>query len=243
MTTIRQIVTDAFREGNIVAVGDTPGANEFDEAVRRLQNIYASLFAHELGEPLSTYNYDTEGVDSATADIDDISDDVDSNFVPMNTRLVLNIGSAKTLLLHPNPKDGARFAVIDNAGNLATYNVTVDGNGRQVELADTLTLNTNSLNREWFYRADLGNWARVTDLDADAQSPLPTEFDDLLITMLAIRIGPRYGAKTSEEMVEVLKRIRKQFRARYRQSIEMASESGLLLLPSNRQYRWFKFNG
>lgn len=236
MTTIRQIVTDAFREANIVGTGETPEADEFDEAVRRLQNLYKSLFGYELGEPLLNIGYGLEGVDTPSY-ADEYSSEIDSLYIPINVRLVFNIDAAASLKLHPNPRDGARLGIIDNQGNFATNNVTLDGNGRQIELASTVTLNTDSLNREWFYRADLGNWARVTDLDADAESPLPSEFDDFLITLLAFRINPRYAAGTSPEMTEVLKRARSQFRARYRQRMEMESELGLTKLTLNKRYR------
>lgn len=249
MTTIRQIVTDALREANVVAVGGSPEADVLDEAVRRLQNLYRSLFGYELGEQMQPWTYGTNGLTNSYAKALDMSSDVDSVFVPSNIRLILNIDETSTLYLNPEPEDGARFAVIDNGANLATYNVTLNGNGRKIELTNTVTLNTNSLNREWFYRADLGNWARVTDLDADAESPLPAEFDDFLITLLAFRLNPRYGAKNAVEMIEVLKRMRKQFRARYRQTNEQTSEDGLLHLSSNYRgyygtgvYNRIKFN-
>lgn len=235
MTTIRQIVTDAFREANLVEVGGSVDADVFDEGVRRLQNLYRSLFGFELGEELSTINYGENGLTNTYAKELDASSEIDSTFVPSNVRMIFNIAAAETLYLDPSPRDGARFAVIDNGNNLATYNITLNGNGRQIELANSVTLATNSLNREWFYRADLGNWARVTDLDADAQSPLPSEFDDFLSTLLAFRLNPRYGAENSAEMIEVLKRMRKQFRARYRQTNEQPSEAGLLYLSSNRR--------
>lgn len=239
MTTIRQIVTDAFREAGIVAVGDTPEADSLDEGVNRLNTLYRSLFSNELGEPLTAINYGKAGLDNAYAKDEDVSSIIDATYVPSNTRLMLNLDEAKTLYLPPNPQDGARVAVIDNGGNLATYNITLNANGRQIELTDTVVLSTNSLNREWFYRADLGNWVRVLDLDVDAQSPLPVEFDDFLVTLLAFRLNPRYGAETSQEMVEVLKRLRRIFRARYRQTHEQESEAALYRLPSQRF--WFNY--
>lgn len=221
MTTLRQIIIDALREANVVAVGETPDADVHAEALRRLQNIIRSLFGNELGEQLRTL--DDEDLEGA-------------EHLPVNARIVFNLGAAKTWDMYDNPRDGARFAVIDNGGNFATYNLTLNGNNRQIELADSVTLNTDAVNREWFYRADLGNWARVTDLTANDESPLPSEFDDYLITLLAYRLNPRYGAESSPTLVDTLTRMKRQFRARYRQEHEQDSEDALLLLPSNYRY-------
>jgi hypothetical protein len=140
--------------------------------------------------------------------------------------------------LTPSPEDGCRFAVIDRAGNFETYPITIHGNGRNIEEASSVSLATNNLTREWFYRADLGNWVRVTDLTVNDESPFPEEFDDLLVIMLAFRLNPRYGAETRGETAEALNRARRQFRARYRQKTEVDVEDALIRGLSNHRY-WF----
>lgn len=244
MSTIREIIIDAYRESGIVATGEEPDADQLDEALRRINVLYDSLFGNELGENLVVVNYGRNNITNSFGISEDISSEIDSTFIPTNLRLMLNIGEAGTLYLDPNPRDGARLGVIDSSGNLATYNLTINGNGRKIESAVSVTLNTNGLNREWFYRADLGNWTRVTDLLVGDTSPLPSEFDDLLSTMLAIRLNPRHGAETSNEMLETLKRARKMFRARYSQVTEQDSEMGLYRLPSTKFFwRRNNFNG
>ena len=236
MTTNRDIINDAYREAGITGLDENPEASMLEEALRRLNTLYKSLFGTELGEPLTSVNYGQSGLTNNFAKNEDRSSDINSTFVPSNSRIVLNIGAATTLFLPPNPRDGARFGIIDNGGNLATYNLTVNANGRKIESANSLVLNTNLVNREWFYRADLGSWTRIIDIVVDDPAPLPLEFDDLLTTMLAIRVNPRHGATTSDEMVEALKRIRRIFRARYRQVSEQNSEAGLYRLTSNPWY-------
>lgn len=233
MTTIRKIIARGFRESGFIEVGGVPDADQLEEALDLLQRMYSSFFGNELGEQLTNANYGTAGLTNVYAKDEDQSPLISSVYVPENVRLILNINQATTLTLHPNPMDGARLAIIDNIGNLGTYNVTLNGNGRTIENAATALLNTNSVNREWFYRADLGGWTRVTDLVLDNESPLPREFDDLLTTILAIRLNPAYGAQTSQEVTEIVSRARRQFRARYRQSLQVASEDGLIRLPSN----------
>lgn len=232
MTTIRQLITDSLREAGIIEAGEDPEANEFEEGLRRLDRMFKSLFGNEFGEPLKTVNYGTNGISNAYGIATDKSSDIDSTYVPGNLRIVFNISSATTIFLSPIPQDGARFGLIDNSGNFSTAPLTINANGRQIEGADTLVLNTDSINREWFYRADLGEWTRVIDLDPADISPLPEEFDDLLITLLAFRLNPRYGAETSSEMGDVMKRARRIFRARYKQQAEQSSELGLLRLTS-----------
>lgn len=236
MTTVRQLITDALRESGIIPVGEDVDADVFEEALRVFNRVFRSLLGTELGEPLKDVNYGTYNLSNAYAIELDLSSELDSIYVPSNSRVILNIDSPETLWLNPNPRDGTRAAVIDNQGNVGTYNVTVQGNGRQVESAQDVVLNTNNVSREWFYRADLGNWVKVTDLVDTDVSPLPEEFDDLLTTFLALRLNPRYGATTSQEMTLVLKRIKRIFSARYQQINDQNAEIGLYRLPSTRYY-------
>jgi hypothetical protein len=241
MTTIRQIVIDAYREAGITPVGETPDADEFDEGLRRLQSIIKSLYGNELGDPLQSYNYGTTGVIHNYGSGSDVSSEVDSLYIPQNTRLVFNVSVSKTIYLNPNPQAGARFGIIDNAQSFAANPITLNGNGRRVDGALTEVLNTNGLASDWFYRDDTGSWTKVTDLTASDDHPFPEEFDDFLTTKLALRINPRMGAQTPAEMVEVLKEGARKFRARYHQIVQPDAEYGLVLLPSNYYARSFAF--
>lgn len=236
MTTIRQIITDAYREAGILAIDETIDSDKFAEGLRRFNVLFNSLFENELGEELQDMNYGQGGLTNTYALVQDMAPVIDSGYVPPNTRLFLNLDDTATIYLPPNPHDGARFAVVDVRGNLATYPVSLNGNGRKVENAAAQSLATNSLTRSWFYRADTGNWVKVSDFVDGDNSPFPSEFDDFLSTVLAFRIHPRYGAQTAVETIEVLKRSRRQFRSRYRQTKEMGSELALQNLTSNRKH-------
>lgn len=76
----------------------------------------------------------------------------------------------------------------------------------------------------------------MADLTADDVSPLPSAFDDLLVTALALRLNPAYGAQTPQEMVDVFSRMRRLFKARYSQQREVNSEDALIYLPTRRRY-------
>lgn len=242
MTTIRQLITDGFREAGILEVGVEPDAEEHEEGLRQIERLIRSLFGNEFGEKLQAINYGTSGLTNPYATAEDMSSDIQSVYVPANCRIIFNNSSAQSLDLHPNPQDGARLAVIDRAGNFATYNVTLRGNGRNIEEADSVSLSTNDMNREWFFRQDLGNWVRVTNLEADDESPFPIEFDDLLTSLLAFRLNPRYGAETDTNLGETLREMRSRFRSRYRQTSEQQAEDGLIFLTNYPQYFKFDFN-
>lgn len=234
MTTIRQIVVDAFREGGITQVGVTPEADEFDEGLRKVQTIVSGLYGNEMGAPLVSVNYGNSGLVNPYAKEQDLSPEIDSGYVPVNLRLMVNIDTPKTVYLDPNPQDGARLSIVDVAENFETNTFTVDANGRRIESETSVTLNTDGDNKEWFYRADLGEWTLISNLTANSQSPFPSEYDDFLITLTAMRLNPRYQAQTAPETIDALNRTRKSFRARYKQVTEMAVEEGLRRMSSNK---------
>lgn len=230
MTVLNTIIADAYRESGILALNDTPDADEMAEGLRRLQVLVKSFLGSELGENLNEMNYG--GGFSTTHGQYADTQEVRQWYVPKNTRVFLNVSAADTIYLDPNPRDGSRVAVIDQGGNLASNNVTLNANGRKIETTNTVVLSTSSVVREWFYRSDLGGWQRVTDLVAVDESPFPLEFDDFLVTMLAMRINPRFGAEMSPSSVAMLDRSRAQFRARYRQKTEVSVELGLQIFPN-----------
>lgn len=230
MTTIRQIIIDAYREGGLVQAGLTPEADEFDEGLRKLQTIILSLYGNELGVPLTSVSYGNFGVTNAYGKEEDYSSTINSTYIPNNVRLMVNTDGVQTLFLPPNPQDGARVAIVDNTGNFATYNMTINGNGRKVEGAGTVVLNTDSVKRQWFYRGDLGEWVLVDELTANSQSPFPQEFDDYLITRLAMRMNPRYQAQSAPETLAAMRQAKNQFTSRYSQRTEIGVEDALLRL-------------
>lgn len=239
MTVVSEIVVQAFREGNFTAVGQTTTAEELIEAVPRLNNYISALFGIEIGEhyrdwyvpgawdpaqPLR-YPLTPDGSTATSAD--------PYQRPPANVRLISKITSAKTIYFPATPNDGARMSYIDVG---ATGLVTLDGNGRLIEGSTTLSgavavppETAGELSgRKWFYRADLGNWLRITSLTESSEVPLPEEFDDLLVTGLAIRLAPRFGIKIDDSIAlrnaDMLSRLKK----RYKQSEQMPASTAEL---------------
>ena len=136
----------------------------------------------------------------------------------INRRLIATQEAARTVYLTLYPQDGARMGIADPFGRLAAFPITLNANGREIEGSATLTLNTNGTFREWFYRADLGDWVRITSLATSDQVPFPSMFDNMFVILLAMRLNPRYGREMDAQSAEILKMGRRQFIARYLQS-------------------------
>lgn len=237
MTVVSEIVVQAFREANFTAVGQSTTAEELIEAVPRLNNYIKALFGIEVGEHYRDW-YVPNAWDPAqplryplTPDGSETSGDPYQR-PPANVRLITKITSAKTLYFPATPNDGARMSYVD-VGSTAI--VTLDGNGRLIEGVPSLTGDVavppepaELHGRRWFYRADLGNWILIETLGQDDEVPLPEEFDDLLVTGLAIRLAPRFSVKIDEVIAlrnaDMLNRLKK----RYKQSEQMPSSTAEL---------------
>lgn len=228
MTTTSQIITDAFRQSNLLSISATVTSAQSTEALRFLNRIVKSVFGNEVGDPLEAFPIGRNNINrpSGYPWWDTIPDN--DWFVPKNTRLMMNVTQTTNLYLHPDPDDGSRFAVNDASNNLATYPATVYGNGRLIENATSIVLNVSGSETEWFYRADLSNWQKYAPLLTSDTFPFPEEFDDYFITILAMRLNPAYGSALDPQSQGIMSRSLRQLRARYTQHIPVPSELGLI---------------
>ena len=232
-TQVSEIVVQAFREGNFIAVGETTTAEELVEAVPRLRNYISSLLGIEIGEQLrdwfapTSFPLGTPLQHPLTPTGTGATSTAPWRYPSSNSRLVVTITSADTIFFPSMPNDGARMTYVDKGSTVGM--VTLDGNGRFIEGVPSITdaADPNQLHgRKWFYRADLADWIRVDQpLQAVDEVPLPEEFDDLLVTGLAIRLAPRFGVQIDKMIVarnaDMLERLKK----RYKQSERMPSSS------------------
>lgn len=242
MTTVSQLIIDAHRQSNLIPINTDLSLDQETEGLRYLNRIVESTYGNEAGDALSAIPVGRNGVDLPQGFpwYDQVPDA--EWFVPKNSRLILNLSSALTLYLHPMPDDGCRFGVVDTSGNLSTKNVTIDGNGRTVEGVQTIALSTNGLTQEWFYRQDLGNWYKLTNLAILDTFPFPSAFDDYFVTMLALRLNPAYGQGLDPQSQAVLTRSKSQLRARYAQHVTEDSEQGLVRMSANRGWLDFSYS-
>jgi hypothetical protein len=225
VTLVSDIIQRAYRISNIIPLGATPSSAMSTEALNVLNPFVQSVIGNEAGDKFIDVTIGGTYDDSGVID----------QWVPDNVRLLLNLTAADTYLLDPRPTDGQRFAIVDLDGNLATYNIVLDGNGRNIEDTATVTLSTNSLNRQWMYRADTGNWVRIATLATSDQLPFPEEFDDYFITMLAMRLNPTYGQSLAPETLKLLSRSRGQLNARYSQMQQVNPDVDWRSIPSQRK--------
>lgn len=222
MTTIRELVSSSFREGNVTQVGDTPDGAEYLEAEKRLLSFITSIFGAELGENPINVNY--KYLDQT---------------LPKNMRLVFSAESPSTVALTEEPQDGQRILFVDPSNLLSVANTfTITSSPSPIEGEDSVVLNAAGTTKHWFYRADLGQWKEVTSLTSDSESPFPTEFDDLFIAWLAMRLAPRQGVELQQSLGDVYQRMLKLFRARYSQIDETEVEAALLRLTSSTYSAW-----
>lgn len=231
MTITQQIITDAYRQSNLLSIGESPSLAQQDEGLRYLNRIVKSVFGNEAGDPLEVFPVGRNNINRPSGYPWWNSVPDNDWFVPKNTRIMLNLEEPVNLYLHPDPDDGSRFAVIDASENVSTFNATIYGNGRLIESALTQVLNTDGVDKEWFYRADLGNWLLYAPLDTVTEFPFPEEFDDYFITLLAIRLNPAYGVQLDPQSQLIYNRSQRQLRARYTQDIPIRSELGLIRMP------------
>jgi hypothetical protein len=221
MTTARSIITDAFREVNIIPIGREPTEDEFAEGLGRLNTYIDSLFGTDLGEFLRDWpltklytapEFRPTPLDEREASIPDRV----RPYPPLNARIITRLSSPKTAYLFPEPIDGARLALVDTGSTAA---VTLDANGRRIQGAPALTfLPAPGTTYNWFYRADLGEWVQITELELDDELFFPPEFDDLFITGIAIRLAPRFGVRAGRETIAVQQRMGKKLKLRYAQT-------------------------
>lgn len=225
MATALAIITDAYRESNIIPVGQVPSTNHQNEAFTRLKALIASIYGNDLGAPLVDWPVGVEDYQESMAGWGSAN----WSYPQPNVRLVCNLGSAETVYMPFSPDNGARIAVLDRKGNFATYNLTLHGNGRTINGADSVTLNTNDYNEGFIYRADRGEWVLLTALaNVNANMPFADAYDDYFVTLLAARLNPRYGRALSQETTAWLAEMRNKMQAEHRQTRKVTADPGVL---------------
>ena len=303
MTAASTLVTYAYRESNLIAVGGSPTTAESTEGLAVLNAYLVSLFGNELGEQLYEWPVPQPQRTAGTAadyPLTPAALDLPTSvylYPPANVRIMSAVTSATTVYFPEAPCDGARMGYV----NLnATAALTLDGNGKLINTATTnkagstitvtiatpgvitwtghgliagstfqltttgalptglsasttyyvistglatdsfsfaATAGGSAINTTgtqsgthtgwaftsgttWLYRSDTGNWVPLTTLVAADQSPLPQEFDDLLVIGTNIRLCSRQGTSPSATSVQYYNTLLNKLKARYRQNVK-----------------------
>ena len=224
MTLVADLVQQAYREGNLIPVGVAPTTDELTEGLARLNSLIASYFGVGIGEQLTDWLApNPQRTASVAANYPQIplAQDLPSTvylYPPKNSRVLWN-GTALTLYFPEAPNDGSRMAVAQVSGSLDnTITLTLNGNGRMIDSASTAAVLNTGVAKQWFYRADTGNWLTLAALALTDTMPFPVALDDLWALLLAMRLAGRYGKTLSQETVNSLKHMQLAGRALYAQA-------------------------
>jgi hypothetical protein len=219
MTQVSEIIRQALRETNVVAITQDSSPSETAEGLARLQALVLSSLGNEVGYIMEDWNIKSASNITKPSGVPLTAAQATAFTVPPNARLVTALTAATAVLLDPQPQDGQRFSVVDAIKGLATYNLTVNPNGRKIEGNTTnKIMSTADAATQWLYRADAADWKVIDPLVTDAEFPFPPDFDDYFIIMLAMRLNPRYGRALSKESGARMEQQRAQFVKRYSQT-------------------------
>lgn len=235
MTTASEIITRAYRDPNIIAVGKTPTTAEVTEALPLLKTILKNAFGRTVGEfaedwPVGTFYTAPDGAQYPFSPMDVKPTQTTWKYPPQNSRVIVRLTAASTIYFEPYPDDGAQMIIVDNGNDWSTAPLTIDFNGRAgmdsataTSPVTTTTISTAPTSPiHWVYRADLGRWEWVPDIDVSGTGtetmPLPEEFDDWFSIRLAARLAPRYSKQLDPLLLAVVADLEQQIETRYRQT-------------------------
>lgn len=227
-STVSQIITRAYREPNIVAVGNAPTAAQQSEGVDNLNSFMSTALGMDLGEPLIDWiapapqrtapvaaNY-PQGPWSWAGVGGGLYGVVGSNvtpYPPVNSRVVWG-GNTLTVYFPEKPANGSRLSLIQGSGLGDSGEpgdvLTLDGNGRYIAMPgstpnyaptqDFTFTNTGATPAaDWIYIAAYGLWFPIGTLTLADNFLFPPDYDDYFVIGLAGRLGPKYNKALSQE--------------------------------------------
>lgn len=218
MTLVSSIITDAYRESNQVSLGKVLTDNQVTEALRLYNQLLAGTYGGDEGERLQDWPLGTFDVNpNEVACVQPLNDVRRLTNPPINMRMIAVNLLPYVIWWSPRPQDGSRMGIADPFGRLSQVPLTVEGNGRTIEGAESILLDTDGTFREWIYRADMAGWVKLTGVEATDENPFPAHFDIMFTILLAMRLNPRYGRTLDDQSTVMLKQNRQQFVARYLQ--------------------------
>lgn len=187
---IKEIIQNAYREMNLISIEQPPTDAEFKEGETVLKSIWSSLFESIIGSYLTDIPME-EGMYSSydPRDSEQAPRMDNSNILPVNSRVLMNVNYPKEVYLPTNPHDGALIGVISYPGSDA---LTLHGNSRMFSGGLKTVLVEPENSGLWMYRSDLGVWESIAwPASIDDEMPLPPVYNDYFICALARRLAER----------------------------------------------------
>lgn len=220
---VSDCISQAYREADVTVIGTPPNDDQNTEALALLNSFNTRLFGAEFGENLLDWAVPPPSGQRVLPE-DLVSPDLGSTWylVPRtNSRLLLATTAATTIKFPQTPDDGSQMMFVDVGASSDA--LTLDGNGRLIDGQQTQVDTPQAFaGRRYFYRADLASWQQVAALTLNSSLPLASDFDDLFVTYLAIRLMPRNAQEVTEETTAIYKSLLKAATARYSQTQAIA---------------------
>ena len=210
---VSEVISAAFREGNLTAPGEVIETSELAEALALLNAQVQGLLDPGSGPILLDWAVPGMGVEALTP--------------PEGARLVVGITSAATVLFPEEPHDGARMGVVSTPAQTAI--LTLSGNGRAIGTASTESFAAGAATKEWLYRADKAAWVPYLGLLVTDTQPLPPAFDNLLVCGLSIALSARFGQTPRGSTVEQYTALCSALAQRYTPARRVAASELLIL--------------
>lgn len=204
MTTISALIQSAYREGNLLAAGASPTANELTEAVAEYNSLVTNLLTFQRSNNLMDVIANAGATYPMT--------------VSKHTRIVQQ-GGTGTINFPAVPDDGARMGLIQ--GSTSGGTLTLSGNGYTINGTATSVFAAPSAATEWFYRGDVGDWKVVKTFASSDDSIFPQVFDDMIQAYIFMRLASRYNKQISPSTQAVYDRGLEQFTSRYFQGARL----------------------
>jgi len=227
MTTAADIINDAYREINVVPLGQTPSTDQSSEGLLLLNRLINNWFGHEFSQLLYDWQIPARTISEGSREnprdpYDERQSPGINPYPDAQSRVLVSATTNTTIFMPEYPSNGARIRVVNQG---STVNLTLNANRRLIEDAASVVVDLSSVDeREWFYRADKGNWVRRADLAGDDEQPFAPEFDDLLVAGLAISLAPRYEKDVSNVTASKYLQDLNRFRAAYKQYTQVQTQ-------------------
>lgn len=240
------IITRAYRADNIIPLGKAPSTAEMAEGLQNYQMFVASLFGNDIGRllqpwetpPAPTSRYPSRfPLYPENPSVAFINEEQIWRNPPPNSNIITNAAIGGSVYFPPTPSNGAQMALINVGADFVTNPLVLDGNGRLIEGAATLTISAAPTGPiVWFYRDDLANWVRVTDLAIDSDSILPSKFDDFMVCGMAVYISGTNGVTPPPDVQLRAKRGHTLLKTTYYQTAPGATFPGAWRFGSYQAY-------
>ena len=225
MATCQETIKEALAALRIIPMGRNPSAAQSEDALSKLQRMIDSFVGFGGSYPVLDVQ---------------VSSSVELDWRYPAQRLLCQQGSALTITLPQGASsgyqisqvtDGFRIQIVDVNGVAATYPITIARNGWKIAgSAANVILNTAGVNRSYVFRGDLGDWKQVSDLTLAADLPFPSEFDDGLAMLLAMRLEGQSGQPLGKRDAARGKACRDRLSARYAPPLRMTPDVSVSLL-------------